>query len=225
MRLYKDQEMSIELVERDVLLVIDVQNDFCDGGALPVPGGQEVVPVILRLAGLFRHVVMTQDWHPRDHHSFASNHAGRAPFEAIETAHGEQVLWPDHCVQGSMGAAFHPHLHPDHAELILRKGFRNNIDSYSAFRENDRMTRTGLAGYLRERGLGRVFLTGLAYDFCVRHSAVDGVEAGFETYVVEDACRAISIRDSVAATNHIFHEVGVRRITSKMLGAQTTALG
>lgn len=210
--------MGIELVDRDVLLVVDVQNDFCDGGALAVPGGQEVVPVILRLAALFRHVVMTQDWHPPDHHSFASSHPGRAPFDTIETAHGEQVLWPDHCVQGSVGAAFHPHLHPDHAELILRKGFRNDVDSYSAFRENDRVTHTGLAGYLRERGLGRIFLAGLAYDFCVRHSAIDGVEAGFEIYVVEDACRAISMKDSVAATNHIFHEAGVRRILAGTLG-------
>jgi nicotinamidase/pyrazinamidase len=213
--------MGIELVDRDVLLVIDVQNDFCDGGALAVPGGQNVVPVIHRIAALFRHLIMTQDWHPRDHHSFASNHPGRAPFDTIETAHGLHVLWPDHCVQGSMGAAFHPHLQPDNAELILRKGFRNDVDSYSAFRENDRITRTGLTGYLRERGLGRIFLAGLAYDYCVRHSAIDSMQAGFETYVVEDACRAIDIRDSVAATNHVFHEAGVRRITSEMLGAQT----
>jgi nicotinamidase/pyrazinamidase len=213
--------MGIELVERDVLLVIDVQNDFCDGGALAVPGGQNVVPVIHRIAALFRHLIMTQDWHPRDHHSFASNHPGRAPFDTIETAHGLHVLWPDHCVQGSMGAAFHPHLQPDNAELILRKGCRNDVDSYSAFRENDRITRTGLTGYLRERGLGRIFLAGLAYDFCVRHSAIDSMQAGFETYVVEDACRAIDIRDSVAATNHVFHEAGVRRITSEMLGVQT----
>jgi nicotinamidase/pyrazinamidase len=210
--------MGIELVDRDVLLVIDVQNDFCDGGALAVPGGQEVVPVIHRIASLFEHVVMTQDWHPQDHHSFASNHPGRVPFETIETVHGPQVLWPDHCVQGSMGADFLPHLHPDHAELILRKGFRKDIDSYSAFRENDRISRTGLTGYLRERGLGRIFLAGLAYDFCVRHSAIDSMQAGFETYVVEDACRAINIRDSVAATNHVFSEAGVRRVSSEMLG-------
>src|ERR1700684_1788858 len=214
--------MAIEITDSDVLLVIDVQNDFCDGGALPVPGGQEVVPVIHRIARAFSHAVLTQDWHPQDHHSFASNHPGRAPFETIETAHGEQVLWPDHCVEGSIGAAFHPHLHPDHAELILRKGCRSDIDSYSAFRENDRITRTGLTGYLRERGLWRIFLAGLAYDFCVRHSAIDSMQAGFETYVVEDACRAIDIRDSVAATHHVFHEAGVRRITSEMLGAGTT---
>jgi len=213
--------MGIELVDSDVLLVIDVQNDFCDGGPLAVPGGQDVVPVIHRMAALFQHVIMTQDWHPPDHHSFASNHPGRAPFESIETAHGEQVLWPDHCVEGSIGAAFHPHLHPDHAELILRKGCRSDIDSYSAFRENDRITRTGLTGYLRERGLWRIFLAGLAYDYCVRYSAIDSMQAGFETYVVEDACRAIGMGDSVAATNHAFSKAGVRRITSEMLSTQT----
>src|SRR5271156_5297431 len=209
--------MGMELTDRDVLLVIDVQNDFCDGGALAVPGGQEVVPVILRIAGAFRHVILTQDWHPRNHHSFASNHPGRAPFEIIETDHGPQVLWPDHCVQGSLGAGFHPHLLPDNAELILRKGFRPTIDSYSAFNENDRLTRTGLTGYLRERGLGRIFLTGLAYDYCVRHSAIDSMRAGFETYVVEDACRAIAMKDSVAATNFSFNQAGVRRISSAAL--------
>jgi nicotinamidase/pyrazinamidase len=209
--------MGIELRDRDVLLVIDVQNDFCDGGALPVPRGQEVVPAIHRIARAFGHAVLTQDWHPQDHHSFASNHPGRAPFETVETSHGHQVLWPDHCVQGSLGAAFHPHLQLDNAELILRKGCRSTIDSYSAFNENDRLTRTGLTGYLRERGLGRIFLTGLAYDFCVRHSAIDGMRAGFETYVVEDACRAIGLGDSIAATNHAFSEAGVRRITSAML--------
>jgi nicotinamidase/pyrazinamidase len=210
--------MRIETVDRDVLLVIDVQNDFCDGGALAVPGGQEVVPVIHRIALAFRHVILTQDWHPRDHLSFASNHPGRAPFDTIETAHGEQVLWPDHCVQGSLGAAFHPHLLPDNAELILRKGFRSGIDSYSAFRENDRLTRTGLTGYLRERGLGRIFLAGLAYDYCVRYSAIDSVQAGFETYVVEDACRAIDRGDSVASTNHDFSEANVHRISSAAFG-------
>jgi nicotinamidase/pyrazinamidase len=210
--------MGIELFDRDVLLVIDVQNDFCDGGALAVPGGQEVVPVINRIAGIFRHVILTQDWHPRDHHSFASNHPGRAPFETIEVAHGKQELWPDHCVEGSMGAAFHPHLHPDRAELILRKGFRKTIDSYSAFTENDRLTRTGLTGYLRERGLGRIFLSGLAYDYCVLYSAIDSMRAGFETFVIEDACRAIGMGDSVATANYRLSEAGVRRITSSMLG-------
>src|SRR3984885_5728753 len=209
--------MAIELTDRDVLLVIDVQNDFCDGGPLAVPGGQDVVPVIHRIAPAFSHVILTQDWHPQDHHSFASNHPGHTPFETKETAHGEQVLWPDHCVQGSLGAAFHPHLLLDNTELILRKGFRKTIDSYSAFTENDRLTPTGLTGYLREPGMGRTFSPGLAYDFCVRHSAIDGVRAGFETYVVEDACRAIGLRDSIAATDHVFHEAGVHRIHSAML--------
>ena len=209
--------MGIELTDRDVLVVVDVQNDFCDGGPLAVPGGQEVVPVIHRIAGGFQHAVLTQDWHPKDHHSFASNHPGRAPFDTIETSYGHQVLWPDHCVQGSLGAAFHPHLQLDNTELILRKGFRKTIDSYSAFTENDRLTRTGLTGYLRERGLGRIFLTGLAYDFCVRHSAIDGMRAGFETYVVEDACRAIGLGDSIAVTHHEFNDAGVRRIHSAML--------
>jgi nicotinamidase/pyrazinamidase len=212
--------MEIELVDRDVLLVIDVQNDFCDGGALAVPDGQGVVPVINRMAGLFRHLILTQDWHPRDHHSFASQHPGRVPYDTVPTTHGEQILWPDHCVQGSMGAAFHEHLHPDNAELILRKGFRKDIDSYSAFRENDRLSQTGLTGYLRERGLGRIFIAGLAYDYCVRFTAIDSMRAGFETYVVEDACKAVDMGGSVAATEYDFHEAGVRRIQSSMLKGQ-----
>ena len=209
--------MEIELVDRDILLVIDVQNDFCDGGALAVPGGQDVVPVINRISGSFRHLILTQDWHPRDHFSFASNHPGRAPFETLHIDHGEQVLWPDHCVQGSPGASFHAHFQPDNAELILRKGFRKNIDSYSAFRENDRLTQTGLTGYLRERGLGRIFIAGLAYDYCVRYSAIDSMRAGFETYVIEDACKAIALGDSVAATHYDFKEAGVRCIDSSAL--------
>jgi nicotinamidase/pyrazinamidase len=209
--------MRIRIENSDVLLVIDVQNDFCDGGALAVPRGQDVVPVIHRIAPAFRHVILTQDWHPKDHHSFASNHPGRAPFDTIETAHGAQVLWPDHCVQGSLGAEFYPHLQADNVELILRKGFRSNIDSYSAFRENDRKTHTGLAGYLRERGLGRIFVAGLAYDYCVRYSAIDSVHAGFETYVVEDACRAIAVGNTVEDTHRDFAEVGVQRIDSEVV--------
>jgi nicotinamidase/pyrazinamidase len=209
--------MGMQLTDRDVLLVIDVQNDFCDGGALAVPGGEEVVPVIHRIAGAFHHAILTQDWHPPDHHSFASHHPGRRPFETAETSHGPQVLWPDHCVQGSLGAAFHLHLQLDNTELILRKGFRANIDSYSAFLENDHRTRTGLAAYLRERELARIFLAGLAYDYCVRYSAIDGRAAGFEAYVIEDACRAIDREDSTAAANHAFREAGVHRITSSVL--------
>jgi nicotinamidase/pyrazinamidase len=209
--------MDIELTERDVLVVVDVQNDFCDGGALAVPGGQEVVPVIHRIAPNFQHAILTQDWHPRDHHSFASNHPGREPFDTIETAHGEHVLWPDHCVQNTVGAAFHPHLLLDNVELILRKGFRSAIDSYSAFMENDHRTSTGLKGYLHERRLTRVFLAGLAYDYCVRYSAVDSRHAGFETFVVEDACKAIGMGNSIADTNRDFAEAGVKRIQSTRL--------
>jgi nicotinamidase/pyrazinamidase len=210
--------MGVKITDRDVLVVVDVQNDFCDGGALAVPGGQEVVPVIHRVATAFRHVVLTQDWHPRDHHSFASNHLGRTAFDTIESPHGPQVLWPDHCVQNSLGAAFHPHLMLDNAELILRKGFRSDIDSYSAFMENDHRTPTGLKGYLHERGIKRVFLSGLAYDFCIRYSAIDGRQAGFETYVVDDACKAIGLGNSIADTDRDFAECAVKRIQSGMLG-------
>jgi nicotinamidase/pyrazinamidase len=207
--------MGITITDRDVLIVVDLQNDFCDGGALPVPGGQEIIPAIHRVAGHFEHVILTQDWHPRDHHSFASHHPGRKPFDTIETLHGEQVLWPDHCVQNSEGAAFHPHLFLDNAELIIRKGFRSSIDSYSAFMENDHRTPTGLKGYLHERGLKRVFVSGLAYDYCVRYSAVDSRHAGFETYVIEDACKAIGDHD---ATNRDFAELGIERVNSAMIG-------
>jgi nicotinamidase/pyrazinamidase len=169
----------------DVLIVIDVQNDFCPGGRLAVPGGDEVVVPINALAAGFAHVVLTQDWHPARHHSFASSHPGRAPFETIAAAYGPQVLWPDHCAQGRAGAAFHPALDVPNAALVLRKGFRREIDSYSAFFENDRTTPTGLAGYLRERGFARVFLAGLAFDFCVRYSAEDARSLGFEA--IEDA--------------------------------------
>jgi nicotinamidase/pyrazinamidase len=209
--------MAIELTDRDVLLVIDVQNDFCDGGALAVPRGEDVVPVIHRIAGVFRHAILTQDWHPPDHHSFASHHPGRQPFETIETSHGSQMLWPDHCVQGSLGAAFHAHLQLDNAELILRKGFRPDIDSYSAFLENDHRTRTGLTAYLRERELKRIFVTGLAYDVCVRYSAIHSRAEGFETYVIEDACRAIDRGDSVHSARHAFGEAGVHHISSSDL--------
>lgn len=206
--------------ERDVLVVIDVQNDFCPGGALAVPGGDEVVPLINRLAERFRHVVMTQDWHPRGHRSFASAHAGREPFEAVEMPYGAQTLWPDHCVQGTAGAGFHAGLQlAERAELILRKGFRRHIDSYSAFYENDRTTPTGLAGYLRERGFTRVVLVGLATDFCVNYSAVDARREGFEAVVVDDACRAIDLGGSLAAAYQAWAEAGVQRTAAALLGA------
>jgi nicotinamidase/pyrazinamidase len=185
---------------RDLLLVIDVQKDFCPGGRLAVPRGDEVVPVINLLASRFAHVVLTQDWHPPDHLSFASSHPGRKPYETIEASYGSQILWPDHCVQETEGARLHPDLHIAHAQLLLRKGFNRNIDSYSAFQENDRKTSTGLAGYLRERGFTRVFVAGLAFDFCVRSSAEDAKQHGFEPVVIEDACRAIDIHGSLETT-------------------------
>ncbi len=198
----------------DLLLVIDVQNDFCPGGALAVPGGDEVVPAINGLAQGFAHVALTQDWHPTDHHSFASSHAGRAPFDTVDVAYGVQVLWPDHCVQETEGAAFHPNLEAGHAELIVRKGFRREIDSYSAFFENDRRTPTGLAGYLRERGFRRIFLAGLATDFCVAWSALDARREGFEAVLVEDACRAIDMEGSLAAATADLEAAGVSLVRS-----------
>ncbi len=194
----------------DALLVIDVQNDFCPGGALAVADGDAVVPVINRLAGAFASVLMTQDWHPAGHSSFASSHAGRNPFETVELDYGTQVLWPDHCVQGSAGAAFHKDLDLPGAELIIRKGFRPAIDSYSAFYENDQSTPTGLTGYLRTRGFTRVFLAGLATDFCVAYSALDARREGFEAVLLEDACRAIDLDGSLAAARTQMAEAGVR---------------
>jgi nicotinamidase/pyrazinamidase len=182
----------------DALLVIDLQNDFCPaingaGGALAVAGGDQIVPAINALGRRFAHVLLTQDWHPPAHISFASAHPGAQPYQQVAAPYGAQTLWPDHCLQGSPGAALHPALDLPHAELILRKGFRREIDSYSAFLENDHRTPTGLAGYLRERGLTRLFLCGLAYDFCVRFSAIDGAALGFECIVLEDAARAVDL--------------------------------
>jgi nicotinamidase/pyrazinamidase len=200
---------TITIGPSDVLLVVDVQNDFCPGGKLAVPRGDEVVRAINGIAAQFRHVILTQDWHPAGHHSFASSHAGREPFETIEVAYGPQILWPDHCVQATHGAQFHEDLQIPHAELVLRKGFRPTIDSYSAFYENDRTTATGLAGYLRERRLTRVFLVGLAFDFCVRYSAEDARKGGFDVVVIEDACRGIDVGGSIAATRETLAILGV----------------
>ena len=200
--------------ERDVLLVVDIQNDFCPAGALAVPRGDEVVPIVNDLAQRFTHVILTQDWHPPEHESFASSHPGRTPHETIEVAYGPQVLWPDHCLQGTHGAAIHKDLQIPHAELVLRKGYHRNIDSYSVFCENDRKTRTGLAAYLRERGLARVFLAGLAFDFCVRYSAEDAKRDGFEVIVVEDACRGIDIAGSMTATRQTLNSRGIPCISS-----------
>lgn len=204
----------ISPTEHDVLIAVDVQNDFCPGGRLAVPHGDEVVPAINRLCERFRHVVLTQDWHPPGHLSFASSHPGRQPFETIEAPYGQQELWPDHCVQNTPGADFHRDLVAPGAALILRKGFRGAIDSYSAFYENDRATPTGLAGYLRERALGRVFLAGLALDFCVRFSAEDAHRCGFAVVVIEDACRGIDLDGSVAATQRRLAELDARVVTT-----------
>ena len=194
------------------LVVVDVQNDFCPGGALEVPDGDAVVPFINRIAPRFAARILTQDWHPSGHRSFASSHPGRAPFETAELAYGEQILWPDHCVQGTAGAAFHPDLATDGADLVLRKGFRPEIDSYSAFYENDRRTPTGLAGYLRSRGISCLVFVGLATDFCVAWSAIDGARGGFAVAVAEDACRAIDLDGSLVAAWGEMAAAGVARV-------------
>jgi nicotinamidase/pyrazinamidase len=209
----------LDIGESDVLLVVDVQNDFCPGGALAVAEGDAVVPVVNRLAKRFAHVVLTQDWHPAGHQSFASSHSGRKPFEVIDVAYGAQVLWPDHCVQATAGAAFHADLDAPHAELVLRKGYHREIDSYSAFFENDRRTPTGLAAYLRERGFARVFLAGLALDFCVRFSAEDAHRCGFSVVVIEDACHAIDLDGSLAAARASFSALGVACLACEALDA------
>jgi nicotinamidase/pyrazinamidase len=208
---------AITVEPHDLLLIVDVQNDFCPGGALGVPGGDEVVPVANRLSRRFPHVGLTQDWHPRGHVSFASSHPGRNPFETIDLNYGEQILWPDHCVPGTKGAAFHEDLDTVTAEFVVRKGFRPEIDSYSAFRENDRKTSTGLAGYLRERGLKRLFLVGLATDFCVLYSALDAREEGFEAVVVEDGVRGIDLEDSEARAWKSMGESGAVRVREEDL--------
>lgn len=190
--------MPHDFTAADALIVVDVQNDFCPGGALAVAGGDEIVPLINRLATRFENVVLTQDWHPAGHASFASAHPGKAPFELTEMPYGPQVLWPDHCVQGTRGADFHPGLNIPHAQLIIRKGYHAGVDSYSAFREADRTTPTGLAGYLRERGITRVHVVGLATDYCVGWTAIDARAAGLEATVLEDACRGIDLGGSLA---------------------------
>ncbi len=198
----------------DALIGIDIQNDFCPSGALEVVDGDQVVALTNALMTVFDHVVLTQDWHPAGHTSFAASHPGTNPFDRIDAPYGAQTLWPDHCVQGTAGAAFHADLMRDRAELIVRKGFRRDIDSYSAFFENDQTTPTGLAGYLRERGFKRLFLTGLATDFCVAYSALDARKEGFEVFLIEDACRAIDLDGSLAAAWQQMTTVGVERINS-----------
>jgi nicotinamidase/pyrazinamidase len=202
----------------DALLVVDVQYDFLPGGRLAVAAGDEIIPVINRIAPRFANVLLTQDWHPEGHVSFASSHPGKAPFETIECAYGTQVLWPDHCTWASHGAEIAHALALPQAQLIIRKGYHPGVDSYSAFQEADRQTTTGLAGYLRERGLGRLFLCGLATDFCVAWSALDARSAGFETLVIEDACRAIDTAGSLARAWAEMDAAGVTRIASAEIG-------
>ena len=200
--------------KRDVLIVTDPQHDFCPGGALAVPQGDAIIPVINHLARHFAHVVITQDWHPPDHTSFASAHVDRAPFDMVELDYGAQTLWPDHCVQGTPGASFHPDLDIPHAELIIRKGYRQQMDSYSAFYEADGKTPTGLTGYLKDRGLKKVYLVGLATDFCVAWSALDARKAGFEAAVIEDATRGIDAGGSLAKAWTDMTGAGVQRLQS-----------
>ena len=207
--------MAFDLRPTDALLVIDMQIDFMPGGPLAVAEGADIIPGINELAAKFDHVILTQDWHPAGHISFASSHQGKQPFtDTVEAPYGTQTLWPDHCLQGSQGAELHPDLNVPHAEMVLRKGFRHGIDSYSAFLENDKTTGTGLAGYLRERGLTRLFFAGLAYDFCVGFSALDGAKLGFKSIVLEDLSRAVALPGTVENTNACFGQIGIQRVIS-----------
>jgi len=203
--------------QKDLLLVVDPQNDFCPGGALGVPGGDEIFEPVNAILPLFEHLGATQDWHPPGHSSFASSYPGKRPYETIELDYGTQVLWPDHCVQGSRGADFHSAADLSRVQVIIRKGFNPHLDSYSAFFENDKKTPTGLAGYLKERGIRRLFLAGLAYDFCVLWSAQDAHRCGFEVVVLRDACRAIDLDGSGAAATAGLQEVGAMLIDSHQL--------
>ncbi|NKC17101.1 MAG: bifunctional nicotinamidase/pyrazinamidase [Gammaproteobacteria bacterium] len=205
------------IAAKSILVIVDVQNDFCPGGALEVPNGDRVVPIVNALSGKFAEHILTQDWHPPGHSSFASTHQGRAAFETITLSYGEQVLWPDHCVQGTPGAAFHAELRTDGASLIVRKGFRAHIDSYSAFYENDQKTPTGFTGYLRSRGFEHLYIAGLATDFCVAFSALDARREGFGVTVIEDACAAIDRQGSLAAAWDNMGLAGVQRAHSRTL--------
>ncbi|WP_248308892.1 bifunctional nicotinamidase/pyrazinamidase [Devosia sp. MC532] len=206
--------MSFEIKSDDVLVVVDVQYDFLPGGSLAVADGDAIIPVVNALAKKFANVVLTQDWHPADHVSFASQHAGKAPFETVDLDYGTQVLWPDHCIWGTRGAEISAVLDIPHAQMIIRKGFNRAIDSYSGFQEADRTTLTGLASYLGERNLSRVFVVGLATDFCVAWTAIDSAAGGFETFVIEDATRAIDANGSLDKAWADLEEAGVTRITS-----------
>jgi len=206
--------MTISQRPDDMLLVVDMQYDFLPGGSLAVTGGDEIILLINRLGRRFNNVAMTQDWHPAGHISFASSHDGAKPFEIMQLPYGPQVLWPDHCVQGTRGAEFSSEVELPHTQLIIRKGYHDVVDSYSGFQEADRKTKTGLEGYLGERGIKRLFIAGLATDFCVNWTAVDAAAAGFEVYVIEDACRAIDTNGSLAAAWDDMNAAGVRRIVA-----------
>jgi nicotinamidase/pyrazinamidase len=206
--------MTISQRPDDMLLVVDMQYDFLPGGSLAVTGGDEIILLINRLGRRFNNVAMTQDWHPAGHISFASSHDGAKPFEIMQLPYGPQVLWPDHCVQGTRGAEFSSEVELPHTQLIIRKGYHDVVDSYSGFQEADRKTKTGLEGYLGERGVKRLFIAGLATDFCVNWTAVDAAAAGFEVYVIEDACRAIDTNGSLAAAWADMNAAGVRRIVA-----------
>ena len=203
--------MATPLRADDALIVVDIQYDFLPGGSLAVAGGDEIIEPINALSRRFRNVIQTQDWHPAGHISFASSHEGMSPFQVIELPYGPQVLWPDHCVIGTRGAEFSVALDIPHVQTIIRQGYRETIDSYSGFKENDHDTQTGLAGYLRERGLKRLFICGLATDFCVAWTAEDGIKAGFETVVIEDATRAIDTAGSLDAAWKRMNDMGVKR--------------
>ena len=213
--------MSSDVIEvdrpQDLLLVVDPQNDFCPQGALAVPEGDRIFEPVNRMLPRFDNIGATQDWHPPGHSSFASSYSGRQAYDTLELDYGTQVLWPDHCVQGTPGAEFHPAADLTRAQVIIRKGFNRELDSYSAFFENDRKTSTGLAGYLKERGIKRLFLAGLAYDFCVLWSAQDARRLGFEVVVVEDACRAIDLDGSAAAATRALREAGATLIDSHQI--------
>jgi nicotinamidase/pyrazinamidase len=200
------------------LIVVDVQNDFCPGGRLAVPKGDEIVPIVNTIARRFQNVVFTQDWHPEGHSSFASSHAGKKPFELIQMPYGPQVLWPDHCTWNSDGAEFHEGLDVPHAQTIVRKGYRREVDSYSGFMEADRRTATGLAGYLKERGVTRAVVVGLATDFCVNWTAQDAAKNGLQTFVVEEACRAIDLQGSLDKAWTDMAALGVKRVKVSDLG-------
>jgi len=194
------------------LLLIDIQNDFCPGGALAVPQGDQIIPIVNRLIQKFDCIITTQDWHTENHSSFASSHAGKKEYDTVELEYGTQVLWPDHCVQGTSGADFHPDLSATETQLVLRKGFRNGIDSYSAFFENDKKTATGLNGYLQERGIKELYVAGLATDFCVKWSVLDGIRLSYSLYVIEDAVRGIDLNGSVERAWAEMTGAGAKRI-------------